>query len=157
MNNLSSSLSTQRGAILIIVLVMLVLLTLIGTAGMRTTSLQENMASNLREDTLSFEAAEAALRSGENDVSSRYLNNTLNNLEANSITGTINSITNTAEQPSFEIHLVAQIKTSTEAGIPIDDEGMLVRVEANGSGIARDSNAAAISRTTLQSTFLVEK
>ncbi|PKM43217.1 MAG: pilus assembly protein PilX [Gammaproteobacteria bacterium HGW-Gammaproteobacteria-1] len=58
--------TTQRGAVLIVALIFLLLLTLIGTAAMRTTTLQERMAGNTRDLNLSFQAAEAALRAGEN-------------------------------------------------------------------------------------------
>ncbi len=57
--------ATQRGAVLIVSLIFLLLLTLIGTAAMRTTTLQERMAGNTRDINLSFQAAEAALRAGE--------------------------------------------------------------------------------------------
>ena len=39
----------QRGAILIISLIMLLVLTILGVTGMRTTVLEEKMAGNLRD------------------------------------------------------------------------------------------------------------
>ena len=55
----------QRGAVLIISLIMLLVLTLIGVTSMRTTTLEEKMAGNLRDKNLAFQAAETALRDGE--------------------------------------------------------------------------------------------
>lgn len=55
----------QRGAALIVGLIMLLLLTLIGVAGMRDTLLQEKMAGNMRDRELAFQAAESALRAAE--------------------------------------------------------------------------------------------
>lgn len=55
----------QRGAVLITGLIFLVVLTLLGTAALQGTVLEEKMAGNLRDETLAFQAAEAALRSGE--------------------------------------------------------------------------------------------
>jgi type IV pilus assembly protein PilX len=55
----------QRGAVLIISLIILLLMTLIGTAGMQNTSLEEKMAGNMRDRNLAFQAAESALRAGE--------------------------------------------------------------------------------------------
>jgi type IV pilus assembly protein PilX len=55
----------QSGVVLIISLIMLLLLTLIGTAGMRTTSLEEKMAGNMRDKNLAFQAAESALNAAE--------------------------------------------------------------------------------------------
>lgn len=55
----------QKGAVLLISLIFLVLLTIIGVTAMQTTTLQERMAGNLRDLNLAFNAAEAALREGE--------------------------------------------------------------------------------------------
>jgi type IV pilus assembly protein PilX len=55
----------QQGSALAIALVFLLLLTLIGVTAMQTTTLQERMAGNVRDRTLAFQAAEAALRDGE--------------------------------------------------------------------------------------------
>lgn len=55
----------QRGAVLITGLIFLVVLTLLGTTALQGTLLEEKMAGNLRDETLAFQAAEAALRSGE--------------------------------------------------------------------------------------------
>lgn len=155
MNQRLFSTQKQQGVVLVIVLVMLLILTLIGTAGMRNTALQEKMASNLRENTLSFQAADAALRSGEQEVENRYANNTLSDLESNTITGD-NAHFALAKKPEFALHLLANIKTSTEAGVPVDDEGVLVRVDGQGFGQAAE-NSTPITSTSLQSTYLVEK
>ena len=55
----------QSGAVLIISLVMLLLLTLIGTTGMQTTSLEEKMVGNMRDQNNAFQIAETVLRAGE--------------------------------------------------------------------------------------------
>jgi type IV pilus assembly protein PilX len=53
------------GAALFISLIFLLILTVIGLAGMQNTSLQEKMAGHMRERSLAFQAAESALRAGE--------------------------------------------------------------------------------------------
>ena len=60
----------KNGAVLIISLIMLLLLTLIGATAIQTTSLEEKMAGNLRDKNLAFQAAETALRAGENSLNS---------------------------------------------------------------------------------------
>lgn len=55
----------QSGAVLVVSLIMLLLLTLIGTTGMSVTSLEEKMAGNMRDRNLAFQAAESALSAGE--------------------------------------------------------------------------------------------
>ena len=56
---------SQRGAALIVGLIILVVLTLIGVQAMRTSLVQERMAGNMRERNVAFQAAEAVLRVGE--------------------------------------------------------------------------------------------
>lgn len=56
---------TERGAALITGLIFMVVLTLLAMAAMRTTLLEEKMAGNARDVDLAFQAAEAALRAGE--------------------------------------------------------------------------------------------
>lgn len=63
--NLARNNRHQRGAALIVGLIMLLLLTLIGVAGMRDTLLQEKMAGNMRDRELALQAAESALRAAE--------------------------------------------------------------------------------------------
>lgn len=58
-------LKNERGAVLIVSLMILVILTLLGITAMQTTTFQEKMAGNMRSRELSFQAAEAALRQGE--------------------------------------------------------------------------------------------
>ena len=55
----------ERGAVLIVALVFLVIMTVLGVTAMRTTTLQERMAGNVRDSNLAFQSAEAALREGE--------------------------------------------------------------------------------------------
>jgi len=63
----------QQGSTLIVALVFLLAMTLIGVTAMQGTSQQENMASNLRQRNLAFQAAETALRMGENVVQQAVL------------------------------------------------------------------------------------
>lgn len=69
----------QKGVVLAISLIMLLLLTLIGITGMQVTSLEEKMASNYRDQSLAFQSAEAALLAGERQIE------TIRNLGAGSI------------------------------------------------------------------------
>ena len=55
----------QQGAVLIVGLIMMLLLTIIGLAAIRGTDLQERMAGNMRDRNLAFQSAEAGLRIGE--------------------------------------------------------------------------------------------
>jgi len=58
----------QSGAVLVISLVMLSLVTIIGITAAQTSSLEEKMVGNLREQNIAFQAAESALLAGERFV-----------------------------------------------------------------------------------------
>ncbi|MEN0036154.1 MAG: PilX N-terminal domain-containing pilus assembly protein [Cellvibrio sp.] len=60
-----STVRAQRGIVLIVGLVMVLLITIVGLAAVRGSGLQESMAGNMRDRNLSFQCAESALRSGE--------------------------------------------------------------------------------------------
>ena len=55
----------QRGAALMVVLILLLVMTLLGLASLRGTLMEERMSAALFDRGLSFQAAEAALREGE--------------------------------------------------------------------------------------------
>jgi type IV pilus assembly protein PilX len=67
---ISCSPKKQQGVILAIGLIMLLLMTLIGTTGMQMTTLQEKMTGNFKDRNLAFQSSEAALRDAE-----QYLRN----------------------------------------------------------------------------------
>jgi type IV pilus assembly protein PilX len=149
--------SQQRGAVLIIALMMLLLLTIIGLSSMRGTVLQENMAGNMRDSSLALQASEAALRKGEQVVIDKFLNGTLPTLDAAPISATYTGFEGAAKVPGYKITQLAKLRTSTEAGTAIDDEGAIVRVEANGYGLNTNSDNSPSAQSQLRSTFLVEQ
>lgn len=55
----------QRGATLVVVLVLLLVMTLLGLASLRNTVLEERMTANLLDRSLGFQSAESALRDAE--------------------------------------------------------------------------------------------
>jgi type IV pilus assembly protein PilX len=57
--------SRQRGAALVIALIMLLVMTVLGITAMQVTRMEERMAGNSRDVNLAFQGAEAGLRDGE--------------------------------------------------------------------------------------------
>jgi type IV pilus assembly protein PilX len=55
----------QHGAALVVSLIILLVMTLIGITSLRTTTMEERMAGNMRDRLLAFESAEAGLRFAE--------------------------------------------------------------------------------------------
>lgn len=60
----------QSGTALAVGLILLVVMTLLSVAGIRGTTMQERMASNLRDRNLAFQSAESALRAAEQVLAS---------------------------------------------------------------------------------------
>ena len=58
----------ERGTVLIVALMFLIVLTLLGLSTMRGTTLEERMAGNSRDYNTALQAAEAALRDAEADL-----------------------------------------------------------------------------------------
>jgi len=58
----------QSGVTLLVVLVLLIVISLLGVAVMRSSGMQESMSANLRDRALAFQAAETALRVAQQDV-----------------------------------------------------------------------------------------
>jgi len=64
--------SGERGVALVVALVLLVVATLIGLAGVRGTNLQERMSANMYDRSLAFQRAEAALRDAERAITANW-------------------------------------------------------------------------------------
>jgi type IV pilus assembly protein PilX len=58
----------ERGAVLIVALMFLVVLTLLGLSTMTTTTLEEKISGNARDYNVALQAVEATLRDAENDI-----------------------------------------------------------------------------------------
>src|SRR5690554_6705986 len=70
--------SSQSGAVLIVGLVMVLLITIIGLAAERGSNMQEMMAGNMRDMNISFQNAESGLRIGESQVNTAALTSAFN-------------------------------------------------------------------------------
>lgn len=64
MNKLASR-NGQQGVALIMSLVMLLILTILGVSSVQTTSMEERMSRNQRDNNMAFQAAESAIREAE--------------------------------------------------------------------------------------------
>jgi type IV pilus assembly protein PilX len=64
--------NNQRGVALVVALVLLVVATLIGLAGIRGTTLQERMSANMYDRSLAFQRAESALRAAEDAITASW-------------------------------------------------------------------------------------
>ncbi len=146
----------QRGAVLIVALIMLLLLTIIGISSMRGTTLQERMAGNLRDDSLAFQASEAAMRQGEAVVKAQTISYWQNYVTTPSWQNA--ATMGDVATPKYKITplpgiSLIQAGDSLEAGTPITSA--VVRVEAEGYGVNKNAdNATSSSAVQLRSLYI---
>lgn len=165
----------QRGVVLAVALIMLVVITLLGVSAMQVTSLEERMAGNMRDRSLAFQAAEAALRDGERllaqvalpafdgsnglyqapavgdppvwmQADGRPQDAAFWNANGRTYAGTVAGV---AAQPRYVIEEIARLPgpgESVEAGTPIPDI-TYYRVTARATG------GSATAVVVLQSTY----
>jgi len=65
MKSLTVAYNKQAGAVLLVGLIILLMLTVVGLASIRGSDLQERMAGNMRDRNIAFQSVEAGLRAGE--------------------------------------------------------------------------------------------
>ncbi|MBL4682768.1 MAG: hypothetical protein JKY88_18895 [Pseudomonadales bacterium] len=70
----------EKGVVLFMSLVMLLIITVLGLSSVQTTSLQERMARNSRDSNLAFQSAEAAIKAAEGIVNSYVVGETFDDL-----------------------------------------------------------------------------
>ena len=86
----------QSGAVLVLSLLMLFVLTLIGVSSINTTTMEEKMSGNSRNQQLAFHAAEIAIREAED-----FITNTINNPTAQFTAGSaVNGLYMVSSGPS---------------------------------------------------------
>src|SRR3982074_3444186 len=64
----AKALERQRGAVLIVSMLFLVILTMLGVTAMTSTTFEERMAGNARDAAIAHHAAEAALREARDEI-----------------------------------------------------------------------------------------
>jgi type IV pilus assembly protein PilX len=65
---MNSSVSQQKGAVLIVSLILLLVMTILAVSGSQLVKLQERMSGNIRDADIAFQSAEASLRDTEEYV-----------------------------------------------------------------------------------------
>lgn len=144
---------TQRGAVLIVGLIMVLLMTTIGLAAIRGSGMQEMMAGNVRDRNLAFQAAEAGLREAEKTLGDLDLmppfdgsrtgfldsaspvigagswSNGDFNWNNNSINTGV-TISGVEQQPRFVVEEVTSIRVTGSEGSAIDFESQMTYEEA---------------------------
>ncbi len=165
----------EQGAVLVVGLIMLLLLTVIGISSIRGTDLQERMAGNARDHNLAFQASEAAVRSAESYLSGAsisaysggagYYQDLTGNTSpilwsatdwnTKSVKLANNTLTGISEQPKYAIEQLEVVISPGNYGSAVDQQSVdsmaereVYRITARGLGGTKDSEAL------IQTTFI---
>ncbi len=152
----SFSSRNQNGAVLIVALVMLLLLTIIGISSMRGTSMQERMAGNLRDQSQAFQAAETSLRRGELAVRNMSIT-TIQNLTTAPSWQNADAIDGLPVAPKYRLTPLPGVFFQA-AGESIvagqSNPTASVRVEAEGYGVTENDDGNPASIVSVRSTYV---
>lgn len=132
--------SAQRGMVLIVGLIMVLLMALVGVAAIRGSNLQELMAGNMKDRNQAFQAAEAALRMGEKLVQTSDSSLTFNGSNGlftnqNLSGSTLGSVTSWSDE-IWAANAVKLAKSKLDLKLSRTPEYVIERLEVSGSGIA---------------------
>ena len=145
----------QRGWVLVVGLVILVMLTILAMALMKTARLEEKMAGATRDMNLSFQAAETVLRGAET-----FVENLADEALFNSSAGGLYSETDEEPENLFTtgwIDANSRELASDLAGINSKPRYMIKKLEKIGSnltitGYGDDNTAPTVFRVTVRGT-----
>ena len=103
---ISSAFRPQRGAALVIAMVLLLIMSLLAASSLRGTHMQERMSSNTHDRDLAFQSAEAGLRMGErqaeNWVKNGAVNADLANCQTPSLSGFYRNVDTHCPEPLWK-------------------------------------------------------
>ena len=162
----------ESGAALIVSLIFLLLMTLISTSSMRTATMQERMAGNMRDWNIGFQRAEASLRIAEewltdsdvlpefNDAAGYYQLNSDDrpdwvSVPASAGNGSIDYPNAGTPERRYYIERLSSVRpagVSTETGAPVE-EIYYFRITAVGYGVAIDDGGDPLSSVVLRSVY----
>ena len=151
----------QRGWVLVVGLVVLVMLTILAMALMKTTRLEEKMAGATRDMNLSFQAAETALRAAESFIEAQTLESIF---DSNTLEDEIYSQTEDEPENLFTIdwndtNTKAMFADEDEVlqGVSLSPRYMIKKLKKIGSnltitGYGDDNTAPTVFRVTVRGT-----
>jgi type IV pilus assembly protein PilX len=149
--------SRQRGAVLFVGLVLLILMALLGVAGMQSTMLQERMAGNYRTLNLAFQNTETTVRRQE-DVIQEKVDQNLAFLPTDTRCQVLNTATFTATAPAATGTARTSRLNSCIKGFSSRRFGRLANQSVDDvyqvSGLNHDRVADAVSRVMLETVFI---
>ncbi|MEO0574909.1 MAG: PilX N-terminal domain-containing pilus assembly protein [Pseudomonadota bacterium] len=171
------SIRRQRGVVMVIALIALLLMSLIGTTAMRSSTMQEKISGNLRDQDLAFQSAEAALHNAEAYVSSLTTLSQFSNANGLYTTGNapdvyaawptgarkytgFETVSDVAAPPEYIIEIRGIVEDSVNTSLNLSGgygvssgtgDVYIFKIHAKGTGLS--DNARVILRTNFARRF----
>ncbi|MBA4501295.1 pilus assembly PilX family protein [Marinobacterium marinum] len=124
----------ERGATLVVAMIMLVLISIIGFSAMQTTTMQERMTGSLKDKEISFQAAEAALRAQEKWIDDQVKMPSLDDVFAEYGKSGVTELQGVSADPQAKAEERSFVPDSLDVGHEIKTGVDVYRVEAQGVG-----------------------
>ncbi|MFL1466336.1 PilX N-terminal domain-containing pilus assembly protein [Marinobacter sp. DUT-3] len=146
---MTHSIDSQRGAVLIVSLVILLVLTLIGVAGMNSSVMQERMASNAQNSNRAFQGAESSATALTEILMTGNLNLLQEAMEAAddlSSTGSVTLDAANGVQTEYQARYLGEVIISSGSSMDADESTTLLkgyRYELRGSAEMDNTGAAS--------------
>lgn len=143
------SIERQRGAVLIVSLVILLVLTLIGVAGMNSSVMQERMASNAQNSNRAFQGAESSATALTEILMTGNLNLLQEAMDAAddlSSTGSVTLDAANGVQTEYQARYLGEVIISSGSSMDADESTTLLkgyRYELRGSAEMDNTGAAS--------------
>lgn len=137
----------QHGSVLLVTMVMLVVMTLVGLAGIEVTGLEEKMVLNMRDRQAALEAAEVALKQAEEYV--------CQDLTDGSIKG---KGSGDGQGGYYDVRVPDGCNTDDKnQGIPVGEKDWEASCKVDGASVLSVQQKKAYQRLVETPTFIVEK
>ena len=143
----------EKGAVLIIALMFVVILTLLGVTAVMTTTMEERMAGNSRDLNVAFQAAEAALRDAERDILCRNAAGTGTCTRTIPISGQTGAMDPTASSCSY---CLPGIYLPATSGDPTWVKKSLASGSSDSVAFGAYTGAGSITGVAVQPRYLIE-
>jgi type IV pilus assembly protein PilX len=138
----------EQGFVLITALLLLIVMTLLGVSAISSVTLQERMASNMREKAQAFESAAFAVREGEKELSAVLDYPNPGSLSTDVVVDIISAGAGVVQNPQYDLAEVTDMFIAGGALTPATQQGTRTQAKAYFYGVTAEGwggNAAAYS------------
>lgn len=138
----------QKGFVLITALLLLIVMTILGVSAISSVTLQERMASNMREKAQAFESTAYALREGEKNLRDILEYPATAIVASNQVVDVIAEGAGVVQNPQYDIEEVTDMFLSGGTLIPATQQGTRSQAKAYFYGVMAEGwggNTAAYS------------